>query len=151
VGCCRPFCRLATREAYSFRILKRCNENESDGTEGISDYLEREARGSDASAHTAEGLRIERTPDALDETQFSAARELSTRNLERESSLLREVRAALDRIADGSYGTCLQCEEEVSRKRLKAMPWATLCIACQEVADRNGRHSKNEERLLRAA
>lgn len=98
-----------------------------------------------------DGLRIERTPDDLDETQFAAARELSTRNLERESSVLREVHAALDRIAEGTYGACLQCEEEISQKRLKAVPWATLCIACQEEADRNGLHSRNDERFLRAA
>jgi DnaK suppressor protein len=98
-----------------------------------------------------EGLRIERTADALDETQFAAARELSTRTLERESGVLREVRAALDRIADGTYGACLECEEEIGPKRLEAMPWATLCIACQEEVDGNGRHAKNEERFLRAA
>src|SRR5579864_5974135 len=84
-----------------------------------------------------EGLAIERTPDALDEVQFAAARELSTRNLERESGMLREVRAALDRIADGSYGACLHCEEEISQKRLNAVPWATLCISCQEQKDGN--------------
>jgi DnaK suppressor protein len=86
-----------------------------------------------------EGLAIERTPDALDEVQFASARELSTRNLERESGLLRQVRAALDRIADGTYGACLHCDEEISQKRLKAVPWATLCIACQEQSDRNRR------------
>ncbi len=91
-----------------------------------------------------EGLTIERAPDSLDEVQFAAARELSTRHLEREANLLREVRAALDRMADGSYGLCLQCEQEISQKRLKAVPWATLCIACQEKADENGQ-------LLRAA
>jgi DnaK suppressor protein len=98
-----------------------------------------------------EDLAIERTPDALDEVQFAAARELSTRNLERESSILREVRAALDRIADGSYGTCLHCEEEISQKRLKAVPWATLCIACQEEADRNRQPEVEYEKVLRAA
>lgn len=98
-----------------------------------------------------EGLAIERTPDALDEVQFATARELSTRNLERESSLLREVRAALNRIADGSFGACLQCEEEISHKRLQAVPWATLCIHCQEQRDRNGHTEDGDERLLRAA
>lgn len=98
-----------------------------------------------------EGLTIERTPDALDEVQFAAARELSTRNLERESSLLREVRAALDRIDCGSYGVCLHCEEEISQKRLKAMPWATLCIACQENSDRNPQAGVEYGRFLRAA
>ena len=98
-----------------------------------------------------EGLTIERTPDALDEVQFAAARELSTRNLERESGILREVRAALDRIADGSYGACLHCEEEISQKRLKAMPWAKLCIACQEETDRKRQPEVEYEQFLRAA
>jgi len=83
-----------------------------------------------------EGIIVERSADALDEVQFAAARELSTRTLERESSLLRDVRMALDRIADGSYGDCLQCEEEIGLRRLNAIPWATRCIRCQEQADR---------------
>ena len=99
-----------------------------------------------------EDLTIERTADALDEVQFATSRELSTRNLERESGLMREVRAALDRITDGSYGVCLQCEEEISQKRLKAVPWATLCIACQEQSDRNRQPEvEPHERLLRNA
>lgn len=98
-----------------------------------------------------EGLTVERTPDALDEVQFAAARELSTRNLERESGTLREVRAALGRIADGSYGACLHCDEEISLKRLKAVPWATFCIACQEQADRSRKAEVEDERFLRTA
>jgi DnaK suppressor protein len=99
-----------------------------------------------------EGLAVERTPDSLDEVLFASARELSTRNLERESTLLREVRAALGRIADGSYGVCLECEEEISEKRLKAVPWATLCIACQEHSDRNHQpEAEYHERFLREA
>jgi len=84
-----------------------------------------------------EGITIERTADALDETQSAAARELNTRGLEREARLLHNVRLALDRIADGSYGTCVECEDEISQKRLQALPWAARCIACQEHADRN--------------
>jgi|SRR5215469_1317207 len=84
-----------------------------------------------------DAIAIERAPDALDETQFAAERELSTRNLERQSHLLRNIRAALNRIEEGSYGTCLECEEEISHKRLQAMPWAALCIACQEATDQN--------------
>lgn len=102
-----------------------------------------------------EGLVTERTADALDEVQFAAARELSARNLEREAGVLREVRAALDRIAAGSYGVCLQCEEEISQKRLKAVPWATRCIDCQQQSDGNRREVEHEaryhERSLRAA
>jgi DnaK suppressor protein len=84
-----------------------------------------------------EGIAIEKSPDALDEVQHASERELAIRNLDRESHLLRNVRGALARMADGSYGTCLHCEEEISPKRLDAVPWAAYCIRCQEIADRN--------------
>lgn len=93
-----------------------------------------------------DGIAIERTADALDEVLLAADRELSTRSLERQSGLLRNVRAALQRVADGSYGACLECDEEISQKRLQAMPWATHCITCQEQADRN-----SQVRFLKAA
>ena len=84
-----------------------------------------------------EGIAIEKSPDALDEVQHAAERELAIRNLDRESHLLRNVRAALQRLDDGSYGTCLHCDEDISPKRLEAVPWAAYCIRCQEIADRN--------------
>jgi DnaK suppressor protein len=84
-----------------------------------------------------EGIAIEKTADALDEVQLAGERELAIRNLDRESNLLRNVRGALGRIADGSYGTCLHCEEDISPKRLNAVPWTAYCIKCQEAADRH--------------
>jgi DnaK suppressor protein len=94
-------------------------------------------------ADLARGLRnrddivIEKAPDALDEVQLAGERELAIRTLDRESSLLRHVRAALGRIADGSYGVCLHCDEEIKPKRLDAVPWTPYCIRCQEAADRH--------------
>ena len=82
-------------------------------------------------------IRIEKTPDALDEVQLAGERELAIRNLDREANLLRNVRAALARIEDGSYGVCLHCEEEIKPKRLEAVPWTAYCIRCQEAADRH--------------
>ena len=90
-----------------------------------------------ASLRNREDIVIEKAPDAIDEVQLAGERELAIRNLDRESSLLRKVRAALGRIADGSFGTCLHCVEEISPKRLNAVPWAPFCIRCQEAADRN--------------
>src|ERR1051325_8720592 len=80
---------------------------------------------------------IEKAPDALDEVQLAGERELAIRNLDRDSNMLRNVRGALARIAEGSYGTCLHCEEEIKLKRLDAVPWAKFCIKCQEAADRH--------------
>src|SRR5216110_799469 len=84
-----------------------------------------------------EGIAIEKTADAIDEVQLAGERELAIRNLDRESILLRNVKGALARIADGSYGTCIHCEDDISLKRLNAVPWAGFCIKCQEAVDRN--------------
>ncbi|MDX2153156.1 MAG: TraR/DksA family transcriptional regulator [Bryobacteraceae bacterium] len=101
-----------------------------------------------------EGIVIEKTPDALDEVQLAGERELAIRTLDRESSLLRNVRAALRRIEEGTYGTCVHCEEEISLKRLNAVPWTPYCIQCQEQADRHQIEEGNEnfeELLVNAA
>jgi DnaK suppressor protein len=84
-----------------------------------------------------DGIAIEASPDALDAVQQATDRELAIRNLDRDFALLRNVRAALRRIDDGSYGVCLHCEEDISPRRLAALPWAGFCIQCQEIADRN--------------
>jgi DnaK suppressor protein len=101
-----------------------------------------------------DAITIEKSADALDEVQHAAERELAIRNLDRESNLLRNVRTALRRIEDGSFGICLHCEEEISPKRLNAVPWTSLCIQCQEQADRNreeGNDEMLEEMLVSAA
>lgn len=98
--------------------------------EAKQDELERFVRNRD-------GITIEKSADALDEVQHASERELAIRNLDRESSLLRNVRSALRRMEDGSFGICLHCEEEISPKRIAAVPWAPFCIHCQELADRH--------------
>ena len=84
-----------------------------------------------------DGIAIEKSPDTFDEVQHAAERELAILNLDRESILLRNVRAALRRIENGSFGVCLHCEEDISPKRLAAVPWTAFCIQCQEIADRS--------------
>ncbi len=110
------------------------------------DELERIVRNRDA-------ITIEKSADALDEVQHASERELAIRNLDRESNLLRNVRSALRRLEDGSFGTCLHCEEEISPKRLDALPWAPFCIQCQEQADRNKDEGNDslEDLLVNAA
>lgn len=90
-----------------------------------------------------DAIAIEKSPDALDEVQHAAERELAIRNLDRESNLLRNVRAALRRIHDASFGICVHCEDDISPKRLAAVPWSPYCITCQEMADRM-REENNE-------
>lgn len=48
---------------------------------------------------------------------------------------LEEVRDALQRVADGSYGKCLDCGREIEPARLEAVPWARYCREHQERRD----------------
>ena len=50
----------------------------------------------------------------------------------------RQVRAALARVSDGSYGTCVACEENVGYARLAARPETPFCLACQSARERGG-------------
>ena len=68
--------------------------------------------------------------------------------LNRESIWLREIRAALARIDSGGFGICLNCEEDIGAKRLAAVPWAPLCIVCQEAADRGVSDFQEDEHTL---
>jgi DnaK suppressor protein len=108
-----------------------------------------------AGLRNRDDIAIEKTPDALDEVQLAGERELAIRTLDRESVMLRNVRGALARIADGSYGICMHCEEEIKPKRLDAVPWAKYCIRCQEAADRQEFETDSgdsiDELLLNAA
>jgi DnaK suppressor protein len=83
-----------------------------------------------------EALAIETSPDELDRIQHASDRDFALSNLERNSDRLREVRTALRRVEEGTFGICIGCEENINPKRLAAVPWASFCIVCQEAADR---------------
>jgi DnaK suppressor protein len=54
--------------------------------------------------------------------------------LDNEKTLLAEVQQALARIDNGTYGICTNCGQPIPEKRLEAIPWATLCVTCEDEA-----------------
>lgn len=52
--------------------------------------------------------------------------------MQNEEDELREIDNALKRIGDGTYGLCEICSKPISRERLKAIPYAHLCINCKK-------------------
>ena len=98
-----------------------------------------------------EALAIETSPDALDQIQHTTELDYAIRNLERNTLGLSEVREALIRIDSGVFGICARCEEQIKPKRLAAVPWASLCIVCQNAADRGQSMSWNGFDSLLAA
>ena len=109
----------------------------STGLGGVQEILERKEAELAHVLRKRDGIAIEKSADQMDEIQYASERELAIRSVDRESSLLRQVKATLRRIHDGSFGICMECESAISPRRLAALPWALLCIQCQEVSDRD--------------
>jgi DnaK suppressor protein len=84
-----------------------------------------------------DGIVIEKSADPMDEIQYATERDLAMRSADLDSNLLRDVRAALRRVHDGTFGVCIECELEISPKRLSAVPWASRCIRCQDASDQD--------------
>lgn len=76
---------------------------------------------------------IDREPD--DEAALatdSVSKDMAAATLERERRTLQEIEGALKRIKSGEYGTCASCGEPIPDARLKALPWARVCVTCAE-------------------
>lgn len=54
---------------------------------------------------------------------------------ENSGQVLAAIDAALKRIEEGTYGTCVSCGEQIRFERLEATPWAALCIDCKRKAE----------------
>lgn len=86
---------------------------------------------SNASQDSNVGLGNHMAEDAT-----AAFEQATTVSLHRGHELtLRKVERALERIEEGTYGRCERCGEEIDFARLKAMPQATLCMACQRMVE----------------
>ncbi len=69
--------------------------------------------------------------DAGDESFAELLRGINLTNRARELEELRDVEAALERIKNGIYGTCVDCNDSIAPERLDAYPTAKRCINCQ--------------------
>ena len=77
--------------------------------------------------------------DLSDETDLASSliqQQLTCTIRDREFAKLRRIDMALDKISDGTFGHCEECEEEIGMKRLENQPWAELCITHAEEKER---------------
>lgn len=71
------------------------------------------------------------SPDAGDESVASLISDLDQADTSRDLSELRRLDAAHSRIEEGSYGTCIECGQDIGFERLRVNPGAERCIRCQ--------------------
>jgi RNA polymerase-binding transcription factor len=80
--------------------------------------------------------------DAVDQTVNAENREALLQESSSEWTQLVQVRDALKRLEDGTYGKCVDCGRPIEPARLKAIPWTPYCLADQERHDKeNGEHA----------
>lgn len=72
------------------------------------------------------------TVDLADKAANSYTKEFLFGQTNTDRSVLQLIDEALVRIRANTFGTCIQCEDELAQKRLDAVPWARHCVACQE-------------------
>ncbi len=70
--------------------------------------------------------------DFADRSSAANEEEISIQLKQTDAKLLRAIEDALARVESGTYGICIECEEEISAARLKAVPWTKVCITCKE-------------------
>lgn len=76
--------------------------------------------------------------DEVDEIQANESREIGFATRELVLSRVNRLSAALDRLTEGAYGTCVECAEPISPARLCAMPEVQTCVRCQDRLERFG-------------
>jgi DnaK suppressor protein len=82
-----------------------------------------------------EDIAIEKNAEPLDDIQQSADCVIALDSLTRNWQTSTLILEALERIDKHTYGLCVECDSQISEKRLAALPWAKCCIRCQEAAD----------------
>ena len=91
--------------------------------------ISRKLNGSDLSIDDSE------TPDPVDLAVSNYSKNVQLSLSENESRQLDLVNEAIERLDDDEYGVCQNCEEEITPKRLAAVPWARYCLDCQELLE----------------
>lgn len=89
--------------------------------------------------------------DIYDQASNERDRELLLLLGDREREKIRNIDEALARLADGEYGICEDCEEEIPLGRLKVMPFARLCVKCKADLEKLQAQTKRfeEDRVYR--
>ncbi len=96
-------------------------------------------------------LREQSGSDVVDAALDAAQDEISSQLAEVESRELGSIENALDRIKKGNYGKCEHCDKSIPMARLNALPYATMCIECQQAAEDGtleDRHNEDWSRVV---
>ncbi len=90
--------------------------------------------------------RLEAAMDSGDQALVDLDREMGISLQEMRNRERQLIDDALDSLDEGTYGVCADCEEEISEKRLHALPFARLCVECQSKRELLEKIERSEQR-----
>jgi DnaK suppressor protein len=96
-------------------------------------------------------LDTDSVQDIGDRSVLSMSKESLFERTSQQRIVLRMVEEALGRISDGSFGVCGSCGDDISARRLEALPWTQYCLRCQEVLEDEERCSSSAQSPLPTA
>jgi len=105
----------------------------------LADEIKSIARDASTSPREASGDLSAYTVHMADMAADTYERELSMDLVSSEQQILYQIDDALKRLDDGSYGICQQCNNPITMSRLKAVPYASLCISCQRTKEQKSK------------
>ena|SRR5215469_12362735 len=96
-------------------------------------------------------LETDAVQDIGDRSVLSMSKESLFERTSQQRIVLRMVEAALARISNGSFGVCASCGDDISTRRLEALPWTQYCLRCQEALEDEERSSSSAQGALPTA
>ena len=86
--------------------------------------------------------------DEADQAWEECSRDLSLLLTARAKQKLQALEEAIEKVENGTYGICEECDEPIGAGRLKAMPLAKLCVACQSIMEKESKPPFRQEEIL---
>ena len=121
-----------TMQRNDLRHFKRMLEGMLDGLQSIPRPLDE--------------IAVQTVADFLDQGQHLVDHDVAIQRLEYGCRRARDIRAALQRLEEGTYGVCVECDSAITLKRINAVPWTPYCLECQDTVDRH--HNQPGEYVL---
>ena len=90
--------------------------------------------------------RLEAAMDSGDQALVDLEREMGISLQEMRNQERKNIDNALDSLDEGTYGACAECGEEISEKRLHALPFARLCVECKSKRELMEKIERSEQR-----
>jgi len=87
--------------------------------------------------------------DAEEQSVDEFVQEVDLALMQMKTDTLRKIDQAIQRLEQGKYGRCEECDQEIAAARLRALPFAVLCRDCQEASEDAVRYEREAKAFAR--